>query len=309
MEYRTLRNSDLKVSSIVLGTAFRGELVDEMPKVVGRALDLGINIFDTGEYVRSGVITEEVVGSVIKDRRKDVILAVKQVPPAANIEVRLQRLQTDYIDLLELLPCRCHVVCQSNYPDHVDSPHYSVGDTMREAEKLVQQGRVRYLGVSRYTTAQLLEAEAALTTAEIVSNQLQYNLVSREVGEEAMPYCKQHNITIMAYSPLGAGLFWGDDSSINKDRYARYGFDTPEKLAQYRNLIQVLGELARQRHKTVAQVAMNWVLCQDIAIPITGPDTVAHIEENCGAAGWRLEPPEIDRIDKAVENLQEGIAR
>ena len=306
MEYRTLRHSDLKVSAIVLGTAFRGGLTDEMPDVITRALDLGINIFDTGEYVRHNVVTEAVVGSVIKDRRKDVVLAVKQVPPADAIEDRLKHLQTDYIDILELLPCRCHAVCHSNYPEHADAPHYSVADTVRAAEKLVRKGAVRYLGVSRYTTAQLREAEGASGAVKIVSDQLHYNLVSRELGAEVMPYCKQHDITIMAFSPLGAGLFWGDDTRTNKDRYARYGFDTPEKLAQYRNLIQVLGQLARQRDKTIAQVAMNWVLCQDLAIPITGPDTVAHLEENCGAVGWRLDSSALEQIDKAVEDLREG---
>ena len=309
MEYRTLRHSDLKVSAIVLGTAFRGGLTDAMPGVISRALDLGINIFDTGEYVRHNVVTEAVVGSVIKDRRKDVILAVKQVPPADAIENRLQHLQTDYIDILELLPCRCHAVCRSNYPEHADTPHYSIADTVRTAEKLVRKGAVRYLGVSRYTTAQLRAAEEALETAKIVSDQLHYNLVSRELGEEVMPYCKQRDIAIMAFSPLGAGLFWGDDARINKERYGRYGFDTPEKLARYRNLIQVLEQLARQRHKTIAQVAMNWVLCQDLAIPITGPDTVAHLEENCGAAGWRLDASELAQIDDAVATLREGKRR
>ena len=124
MEYRTLRHSDLKVSAIVLGTAFRGGLTDAMPGVISRALDLGINIFDTGEYVRHKVVTEAVVGSVIKDSRKDVVLAVKQVPPADAIENRLRHLQTDYIDILELLPCRCHAVCRSNYPEHAETPHY-----------------------------------------------------------------------------------------------------------------------------------------------------------------------------------------
>ena len=156
MEYRRLGNSDLRVSSIVLGTAFRGGLVEEMPQVIERALELGINIFDTGGYVRHGVVTEEVVGQVVKERRQDVVLAVKQDPPLTHdLETRLARLQTDYIDLLE----------------------------------------------------------------------------------------------------------------------------------QYRALIDTLGQIGRQRGKSVAQVAINWMLCQDIAMPIIGPDTVAHLEENCGAVG------------------------
>ena len=301
MEYRTLRNSDLNISSIVFGTAFRGGLVDKMPGVIDRALDLGINIFDTGGYVRNEVNTEEVMGSVIKNRRQDVILAVKQIPPAArDLEIRLKRLQTDYIDILEILPCRCRDVCRSGYAEHVDEPHYSITDTMIETEKLVEKGVVRYIGVSRYATTQLVEAETALTTTNIVLDQIHYNLVSREVGEEARSYCQENDIAILAYSPLGAGLFWGDDSTINKDRYARYGFDTPEKLEKYRNLIHTLGEIGHQRNKTVAQVALNWLLCQNNVIPIIGPDTVEHLEENCGAVSWRLEASEVDKIDESA---------
>lgn len=305
MEYRTLRDSSLNVSSIVLGTAFRGGLVDEMPKVIARAIDMGVNIFDTGGYVRNGVVTEEVLGKVIKDKRKDVVLAVKQVPPARrDLEIRLQRLQTDYIDILEILPCRCHDVCQSGYDEYVHEPHYSVAEAMRQAEELVEKGTVRYLGVSRYTTAQLVEAETALTATNLILDQLHYNMVAREIGEEIMPYCRENDITILAHSPLGAGLLWGDDSAINKDRYARYGFDVPEKLERYRNLIRILGDVARQRDKTVAQVAVNWVLCQSHVIPIIGPDTVEHLEENCGAVGWRLEASELGRIDTAVQDLE-----
>ncbi len=304
MEYTTLRDSNLKISSIVLGTAFRGGLVEQMPKVIGRAIDLGITTFDTGGYVRNGVVTEEVLGQVIKDRRQDVILAVKQVPPAAReLETRLRRLQTDYIDILEILPCRCDKVCKSGYPEHVEEPHYPVSEAMEQAEALVQKGVVRYLGVSRYTTAQLLEAEAALKETHLLLDQLHYNLAAREVGEEVMPYCRDNNITILAHSPLGAGLLWGDDSSINKDRYARYGFDTPEKLAKYRDLIGVLGDIAQERGKAMAQVAVNWVLCQSHVLPIIGPDTVEHLEENCGAVGWRLGAEELGRIDAVVAEL------
>jgi myo-inositol catabolism protein IolS len=306
VEYRTLRHSDLTISSIVLGTAFRGGLVDTMPDVITRALDLGINIFDTGGYVRNGVPTEAILGNVIKDKRQDIILAVKQDPPLTqDLKIRLKRLQTDYIDILEILPCRCHAECDSGYEGYANAPHYSVGDAMRLAEKLVDQGVVRYIGVSRYTTAQLEEAEAALTQSHLVLDQLHYNLASRAVGAEAMPYCKAHDITILAYSPLGAGLFWGDATTISKERCGRYGFDRLSKLELFKRLLETLGELGDQRQKTVAQVAMNWLLCQGNVVPITGPDTVAHLEENCGAVDWRLHAAEVARIDAAVQGLDD----
>ena len=304
MEYKTLGNSDLKASAIALGSAFRGGLADQMPQVISRALELGINIFDTGGYVRNGVITEEVVGQAVKRCRQKVILAVKQDPPLTqDLEIRLKRLQTDYIDLLEILPCRCHQVCNSNYEGYEQAPHYGAAEAMQLAERLVEKGVARHIGVSRYTAAQLREASAALTSSEILSNQIHYNLAYPELGDEVMPYCVVNNIAVMAFSPLGAGLFCGDDSTINQERYARYGFDTPAKFAQYRSLIDSLGQIGRQRDKSIAQVAINWVLCQRQGMPIIGPDTVAHLEENCGAAGWRLEAAELKRIDEAVSGL------
>ena len=304
MEYRTLGNSDLQVSSIVVGTAFRGGLVDEMPRVISRALELGINIFDTGEYVRNGVVTEEVLGRAIKGRRQGVMVAVKMVPPATReLELRLRRLQTDYIDLLEILPCRCDVVCKSGYAEHVDEPHYSVAETMMEAEKLVARGVVRYLGVSRYTTEQLREAESALTSTRVLTDQLHYNVIATELGDGVMPYCREHDVTIMAYSPLGAGLLLGNDD-VAHDRLERYGIDTQEKLGAYRELNAVLTEIAADRGRTAAQVVLNWTLSQDRVMPIIGPDQIAHVDENCAAAGWRLAPEELTRIDAAAANLR-----
>ena len=300
MEYRIPRGSDLEISAIVLGTAFRGGLVDEMPGVIERALDLGINTFDTGGYKRNGVVTEGVLGKVIANRRQDAVVAVKIVPPAdREIEERLRRLRTDYIDILELLPCRCDTVCRSGYGQHVDEPHYSVTDTMIAAEKLVEKGLVRYLGVSRYTTAQLQEAEAALAASHLLTDQLHYNLVAPETGDEAMDYCRSNDILILAYSPLGAGLLLGDPNP-GPERLARYSLEGTKETERYRRINATLADVAEGRGKTVAQVVLNWVLCQQIVLPIIGPDRVGHLEENVGGADWRLEADELGRIAAAV---------
>lgn len=304
MEYRTLGRSDLRVSDVVLGTAFRGGLVDEMPRVIERAIDLGINIFDTGGYVRNGVITEEVLGSVIEGRRESLILAVKEVPPVGeDLEDRMRKLRTDYIDVLQVLPCRCIRVCNSGYAGMENAPHCSVSDAMAAAERLVEAGKVRYLGASRYTTEQLVETHETIGKSLFLSDQLHYNLVAREVGEEARPYCTENGVTILAHSPIGAGIFWGDAATIDLDRISRYGFDAPGKLEIYQGLLQTLGDIGRERDRTIAQVAINWLLCQGDVIPITGPDRVEHLEENVGAVGWRLEATELTRIDAAVRGL------
>ena len=189
MEYVELGSSGLKVSAIALGTAFRGGLVEEMPKVIRRALDPGINIMDTGGYQRGGVRTEAVIGEVIKERRSDVALAVKiYLPIMESIEDRFETLNVDYIDILQVLPVK-------------DGPHIPIGDAVQEAEKLVKDGRVGHVGVARYTLPQLREAQEALTPGNIVSDQLQYSLITRGIEDEIPPYCKRKKISILAYSP------------------------------------------------------------------------------------------------------------
>lgn len=300
MEKRRLANSDLEISSIVLGTAFRGGIVEEMPDVIRRALYLGIDTFDTGGYRRNGVVTEQVLGEVIEHRRQDAIIAVKIVPPAdRDLETRLRNLRTDYVDILELLPCRCDRVCKSGYAEHVEEPHYSVADTMAAAERLVDKGMVRHLGVSRYTTPMLEEAEAALSSSGLLTNQVHYNLVDTALGDEPMEYCRSHDIALLGFSPLGAGLLLGDPQPEAK-RLARYGLDGEPGRARYERINGVLTEVAGERGKTVAQVALNWTLCQQIVLPIIGPDRVDHLEENAGGGGWRLEPEELQRIDAAA---------
>ena len=304
MEYRKLGKSDLNVSSLVLGTAFRGGLVNEMPRVIERAIDLGINIFDTGGYVRNDVNTEDVLGSVIKNRRDSVVIAVKQVPPVTqNLEERMKKMRTDYIDILQILPCRCIKVCNSGYAGMEDTAHYSVRDAMSAPLKLVESGKVRYIGASRYNTAQLIETHETVGKSIFLTDQLHYNLVLREVGDEAMDYCKENDITILAYSPIGAGVFFGDTSTIDMNRISRYGFDAPGKLEPFKNLLQTLVEIGRGRNKTTVQVALNWLLSKGNVIPITGPDLIEHLEENLGAVGWELEASELGKIDEAVNKL------
>ena len=291
MEYVELGSSGLKVSALALGTAFRGGLVEEMPNVIRRALDLGINIMDTGGYERGGVRTEAVIGEVIKERRSDVVLAVKIYPPIMeSIEDRFETLNVDYIDILQVLPIK-------------NGPHIPIDDAVREAEQLVKDGRVGHVGVARYTLPQLREAQEALTPASIVSDQLQYSLITRGIEDEILPYCKRKKISILAYSPLAIGLLSGDPRTIDRYRDSMYEWYRPENVEKNRSVLEVLREVGRQRDKTAAQVALNWILCKGDIIPITGPDTVSQLEENCGAAGWRLDASELSAIDEAAKAM------
>ena len=308
MDYVKLGSSDLKVSALTMGTAFRGGQYKDWPGVIQRALDLGVNTFDTGGYTRNGVNSEDVLGEAIKNKRQDVILAVKHTPQGPTtrsaIENRLKSMKTDYIDVLQILPCRCARVPEDNqgyYPaGPPDFEHSSITKSMEDTEKLVRDGLIRYIGVSRFTPPMLEEANAALTSTKIISDQLQFNLFNRSIENETLPYCKNNNISILAYSPLAVGLLSGNKEVIQRQLGAKYEWFQPDKIDNSLRVVEILREIAADRGKTTAQVALNWVMSKGIVLPISGPDTIAHIEENCGSTGWKLTVEELSRINDAL---------
>ena len=185
MELKPLGSTGVMVSEIGLGTwNFRGG-----PEVIQRSLDLGGTLVDTAEVYR----TEENVARGIRGRRGQCFIATKvsgenlrykDVLKAADASLR--RLETDYIDL---------------YQVHWPNSRVPIGGTMRAMAELVAGGKVRYVGVSNFSVRELREAQEALGEYPIVSNQVLYNIFSREIERELVPYCQEHRVTVMAYSP------------------------------------------------------------------------------------------------------------
>jgi diketogulonate reductase-like aldo/keto reductase len=163
------------------------------------------------------------------------------------------------------------------YQLHWPNSHVPIAETMKAMEKLVQDGMVRYLGVSNFSVVQMREAQAALSKEEIVSNQVEYSLVDRAVEEEILPYCQRQKVTLIAYSPLGQG------------RIAR-GRGGPFK---------VLDEIAERVGKSRSQVALNWLLQHESVVVIPKSSDKKHVMENAAASGWKLGVKEIQDIDKA----------
>jgi len=189
MKFKTLGNTGVMVSEIGLGTwNYKGGV-----EPLRKGIELGATLIDTAE----GYYTEDIVGQAIKGIRDRVFTATKVsgrhldydgVLRAA--EGSLMQLETDYIDLYQI---------------HWPNPRFPIKGTMRAMEKLADDGVVKYIGVSNFTLEEMQEAQAYLSNHQIVSNQVLYNLNSREIEYDLLPYCEENKITIMAYTPLDDG--------------------------------------------------------------------------------------------------------
>ncbi len=231
-------------------------------------LDLGMTLIDTAEMYGAGH-SEEVVSKSLEDWRKPVFVASKVSPShfaydelLRSARKSLDRLRMKRMDLYQL---------------HWPNSRVPIAETMKGMEKLVQDGMVRYLGVSNFSVAQMREAQAALSKEEIVSNQVEYSLVERSVEEEILPYCQRQKVTLIAYSPLGQG-----------------------KIARGRGgPFKVLDEIAERVSKSRSQVALNWLLQHESVVVIPKASDKKHVIENAAASGWKLSVKEFQDIDKA----------
>jgi diketogulonate reductase-like aldo/keto reductase len=234
-------------------------------------LDLGMTLIDTAEMYGAGH-SEEVVSKALGKWRKPVFVASKVSPSHFSHDDLLQsarrsldRLQVKQMDLYQL---------------HWPNTRIPIAETMSAMEKLVKDGLVRHIGVSNFSVDQMKEAQAALSTVEIVSNQVEYSLVDRSVEEEILPYCQREKITIIAYSPLGQG------------RIAR-GRGGPFK---------VIDEIAVRLGKSRSQVALNWLLQNESVVVIPKASDTKHVIENAAASGWKLSAKDFQEIDRASKN-------
>jgi diketogulonate reductase-like aldo/keto reductase len=234
-----------------------------------RGIELGACLIDTAEIYG----TEDVVGQAIHVRRDQVFVATKvsgghlrHADVLRAAENSLRRLNTDYIDLYQI---------------HWPNAQVPIRETMRAMEALVATGQVKYIGVSNFSTAQLREAQASMQHYPIVSNQVLYSLNRREIERDLLPYCQEHQITVIAYTPL-------DDGRLARRQHVRRhaGMATLEYIAT-------------EVGKTMAQVALNWCTARSNVIAIPKSNHTDRVVENCHASGWRLSPEHIQRLDAA----------
>ncbi|MYH40175.1 MAG: aldo/keto reductase [Candidatus Dadabacteria bacterium] len=262
MNLKRLGKTEVFVPEIGLGTwNYEGGV-----EPLRAGIELGASLIDTAE----GYYTEDIVGEAVLPFRDEVIIATKvsgrnlaHDSVLRSCEASLEKLRTDCIDLYQI---------------HWPNPAYPIDATMRALEKLVDRGCVSYVGVSNFSVRQMREAQHCFPNYPIVSNQVLYNLRSRDIEKELLPYCQNNDITVMAYTPLDAGRLC---------RTRRGG------------ILGVLSQIAVETGKTEAQVALNWCVCQENVIVIPKADSVARTVENCGASGWRLSPEQLSRLDDA----------
>ncbi len=268
MDQKELADTGVKLPEIGIGTwHYKGGV-----EPLRRAVSLGAFLIDTAEQYG----TEEVVGEAVSEMRHKVFIATKV--SRANLryddvlaaaENSLTRLRTDYIDL---------------YQTHRPNPSIPIEETMAAMDRLVEEGKVRFIGVSNCECVAQFEDAQTASKNKIVSNQVSFNLPGLNLGGrpvkgielDVLPYCQENNVTVIAYSPLGRGL---DILKANMRDGA-------------------LAEVAAATGKTEAQVALNWCVSKEniVAIPM---DDGTHIEENCCASGWRLNPEQVDFLEDA----------
>jgi diketogulonate reductase-like aldo/keto reductase len=237
-------------------------------------LEAGALFVDTAESYGS----EPVVGQAVAGLREKVFLATKVSPEHFRFDdvlkaadASLQRLGVQHIDLYQL---------------HAPSRSVPIAETLGAMEKLVDDGKVRFIGVSNFSVNELKTAQNALREHRIAANQVRYNLVDRTIEKDLLAYCQANHITVIAYSPLGREL-------------QRIRDCDPKGI---------LNEIARATGKTVPQVVLNWCLCKKDVVVIPKGNSVQHVLENCGASGWSLNSGQLQRLNEGVQFRQRSRA-
>jgi aryl-alcohol dehydrogenase-like predicted oxidoreductase len=310
MKYRTLGRSGLLVSELCLGTMTFGKGTDEKDSIemMHRFLDAGGNFIDTADVYVGGQ-SEEIVGKAIKERRNEVILATKvrmKVGPHPNdfgysrkrimegIDASLKRLQTDYIDLYQL-----HVW------DHLTP----IEETIRTLDDLVTSGKVRYIGCSNFFAWHLMKSLSFSDFnryVRFISIQPQYSLTNREMDREMFALCIEEDVGVIPWAPLGGGFLSGKYTDLGKPTSGRFSlgwtgeYDWERKFTDKNfTILHTLKEIAEEKGKTIAQVALNWLLAKEgVCSPIFGARTLEQFDENMGSVGWQLSKEEWDRLDQ-----------
>lgn len=244
----------------------------ESIKAIQEAIEMGYTHIDTAEMYGVGH-TEEVIGEAIKDMpRNDIIVATKAFATnlayehaKASARKSVARLGVDYVDL---------------YYIHAPNPEIPLSETMRAFDELIEEGSVKNIGVSNFTKELLQEAQS-YTKNKIVANQIEYNLVTRELSHyggctkmqsEIVPYCQENDIFVVAYRPLDRGIVLEQNS--------------------------LMDELAAKYQKSYAQIAINWLLSQKNIVTIPKSTDSAHLRENLGATGWYMDQEDVERLTR-----------
>jgi 1-deoxyxylulose-5-phosphate synthase len=318
MEYTRFGNTGMMVSRLCLGTMTYGKPTERWPwalneeqsrPFIKKALELGINFFDTADIYASGA-SEEVLGKALNDftKRDEIVLATKVFNPMgptpnekglsrkhimSAIDASLKRLGTDYVDLY-----------QTHRWDY-DTP---IEETMEALHDVVKAGKARYIGASSMHSWQFAKAQYTADLhgwTRFVSMQPHYNLIYREEEREMIPFCLDQKIAVIPWSPLARGLLSGkrtkDDNATERSKTDAFAKSMYSQDIDF-EIIKRLEDIAKQKNVPAAQLALSWILNKPgITAPIIGASKPGHLEDAVAALSVTLTSEEITRLEELYQ--------
>ena len=328
MEYRKLGESDLSVSVITFGAWAAGGWMwggterKEAVEAIKAAYDLGVTSIDTAPVYGQGT-SEEIVGEAIKDLPRDKVQILTKYGMRWDLpkgdfafnsqdndgnpidiyryagkesiikecEDSLKRLGTDYIDLYQM---------------HWPNKTTPIDESMEAVLRLIEQGKVRQAGVSNYNVEQMQQAETVL---KLVSNQVPFSLLNRDIEDELVPYCIGHNKAILAYSPLERGLLTGKIKPGHQfaegDHRASYRFFKDENIRQTDDFLEKLRPLADDKGASLSQLVIRWTIQRPgITVALVGARNAKQAIQNAKAIDIRLSADELNFINEQLTELE-----
>lgn len=230
-------------------------------KAIRAGLDGGMNLIDTAE----AYFSEPFVAKAIKGRKRDELFIATKVwldhlhrdDLIAALERSLRRMETTYVDL---------------YQVHFPNSSVPIAETMGAMEEMLDKGKIRAIGVSNFSLAQMIEANSALRKSELAASQVNYSLVHRKVEKDIIPYCQQNGLAVLAYYPLGHGTLAKPSPKMDA--------------------------ICRRNSKTAAQVALNWLVSKPNVFAIPRASRAQHVVEDLGGSGWRLSDGDIAELER-----------
>lgn len=318
METRFLGNSGFKVPVLGFGAGTfggKGPLFSawgntddaQARRLIDISLEAGLNFFDTADVYSDGA-SESILGAAIKGRRDQVILSTKTGLRAGDgpndagasrfhllqaVDKALQRLGTDYIDLLQL---------------HAFDAMTPVEETLSTLDGLVRAGKVRYLGVSNFSGWHLMKSQAIADQrgySRYVANQTYYSLIGRDYEWELMPLGQDQGVGAVVWSPLGWGRLTGkirrgQPLPENSRLHDTADFAPPVDEERLYRIIDTMDGVAEETGKTVPQIALNWLLQRPtVSTVLIGARNEEQLRQNLGAVGWNLSPEQVAKLDAA----------
>jgi aryl-alcohol dehydrogenase-like predicted oxidoreductase len=322
MESRLLGASGLNVPVLSFGTATFGggnsffkkwgeTQVEDAARLVSICMEHGVNFFDTADMYSDG-LSEEILGNVVKGMRDKVIISTKATFPFGTginnqgssrfhllkqIDGSLKRLQTDYIDI---------------YHMHGFDGNTPVEETLKTLDNLIASGKVRYIACSNFSGWHLMKS---LSISEkygwnrYIAHQVYYSLINREFEWELLPLAMDQHVGTMVWSPLSAGRLGGRYGRNRpyppQSRMAQGGSPVPDNVVNLDilyNILDTLDEIKEETGKTIAQIAINWLLQRPtVANVIIGARNEEQLVENLGSVGWNLTSDQMMRLNKTSE--------